>query len=122
MSKKILIVDDNPDIILVFKTFLSHKGYTIIVANSGEECLEALNNETPDLILMDIMMPDGIDGWETTRKIKTNEQTKDIPVSMLSAKGDAESMEKSFNYAYADQHICKPVELDALLTEVEKLT
>jgi CheY-like chemotaxis protein len=63
---------------------------------------------------MDIMMP-GIDGWETTKKIKTDPRTKHIPVSMLSVKSDPEDIQKSKDYSRANEHLNKPVDFDLLL-------
>ena len=121
MGKKILIVDDEEDMIFILKNFLSKKGYSIREVKSGEECSEVLKKDKPDLIIMDIMMP-GIDGWETTRTIKTDERTKNIPVSMLSVKADTEDVRRSFEYALADHHLSKPIVFDDLLSTVESLT
>ena len=120
MSKKILIVDDEEDVLYIIRRILSKKGYTISEVKSGEECLEVLKKDKPDLIIMDIMMP-GLDGWETTRKIKTDESTKDIPVSMLSVKDDSEDVRKSFEYSFADEHLGKPIDFSTLLNVVETL-
>ncbi|NIM03776.1 response regulator, partial [bacterium] len=96
------------------------KGYVVKEAKSGEECLNILTVEKPDLIYMDIMMP-GIDGWETVRKIKTNPDTRHIPVSMLSVKSDPEDLRKSREYSLADEHLTKPVDFEALLNTTESL-
>lgn len=79
-----MVVDDEYEVADIVKKMLESEGYEVVVANSGDECLEKLKEVTPDLILLDIMMP-GMDGWETLKQIKTNEETKDIPVSMLTA-------------------------------------
>jgi CheY-like chemotaxis protein len=120
MSKLILIVDDEDDILFILKNVLTKKGYLVHEAYSGEECLNILKKERPDLIFMDIMMP-GIDGWEAARKIKTNPKTRDIPISMLSVKSDPEDQEKSRVYSQADEHLSKPVDFDALLQTAENL-
>ncbi|MFO8132590.1 MAG: response regulator [Thermoplasmatota archaeon] len=83
-DEKIMVVDDEYEVADIVKKMLESEGYDVVVANSGDECLEKLEEETPDLILLDIMMP-GMDGWETLRNIKSSEATKDIPVSMLTA-------------------------------------
>ncbi len=79
-----MVVDDEYEVADIVKKMLESEGYEVEVANSGDECLEKLKEVTPDLILLDIMMP-GMDGWETLRNIKSNEATRDIPVSMLTA-------------------------------------
>ncbi len=83
MKKKIMIVDDEPDVVDVVKMMLESEGYGVIGAHSGEECLEKIN-EGVNLVLLDIMMPE-MDGWETLKKIKMNEEFASIPVSMLTA-------------------------------------
>lgn len=120
MGKLVLIVDDEEDILFILKNVLSKKGYSVREAYSGEECLEILKKEKPDLIFMDIMMP-GIDGWEAARRIKKNPKTKNIPISMLSVKSDPEDREKSRNYSFADKHLSKPVDFDLLLSTAEAL-
>ncbi|RMF88958.1 MAG: response regulator [Methanobacteriota archaeon] len=120
MSKMVLVVDDEEDIVFILKNVLEKKGYVVKDASTGEECLEILKKEKPDLIIMDVMMP-GIDGWETTRRIKTDERTKGIPVSILSVKSDPEDRRKSLEYSLADEHLSKPVDFDALLNTVELL-
>jgi CheY-like chemotaxis protein len=79
-----MVVDDEYEVADIVKKMLESEGYEVEVANSGDECLEKLKEVTPDLILLDIMMP-GMDGWETLRNIKSNDKTRDIPVSMLTA-------------------------------------
>ncbi len=120
MPKMILVVDDEEDILFILKSVLSKNGYSVREAYSGEECLEIVKKDKPDLIFMDIMMP-GIDGWEAARKIKTNPDTKNIPISMLSVKADPEDKEKSKEYSYAEEHLSKPINFDTLLSTTETL-
>jgi CheY-like chemotaxis protein len=120
MSNIILLVDDEDDILYILKSVLTRAGYEVKTAGSGEECIEMLNGEKPDLIFMDIMMP-GINGWETARKIKTDPETKDIPVLMVSVLDDFEDKKKSLNYAMAEDHLGKPVDLQVLLETTESL-
>jgi len=120
MGKKILVVDDEDDIIFILKSVLSKKGYVVKEARSGEECLDMLQEGKPDLIFMDIMMP-GMDGWETARRIKTDPRTKDIPISMLSVKSDAEDRKRSLEYSLAEEHLSKPVDFELLVSTVENL-
>lgn len=103
---KVMVVDDSPDIVWVYSRILEKAEYTVVSASSGEEALEMLQTEKPDLILLDIMMP-GMNGWDTCKKIKENEETKDIVVIMVSVKSDEDDVKKSFEYAHADGHIDK---------------
>ena len=82
---KILVVDDNSDIVDLFNIVLSRKGYTVTKAGGGGQCLEILKTSTPDLVLLDIMM-EPMDGWETLTQIKSNARTKSVPVIMLTGK------------------------------------
>ncbi|GBE17950.1 alkaline phosphatase synthesis transcriptional regulatory protein PhoP [archaeon BMS3Abin16] len=120
MKKKILVVDDESDIIYILKTVLSRRGYAVINAGSGEECLKVVKSERPDLIFMDIMM-DGMDGWEAARRIKTDPKTRDIPISMLSVKSWSDDRKKSREYAYADMHLKKPIDFGELLDTTENM-
>lgn len=118
--RKVMIVDDEADILFLLKTILKRAGYDIVQASNGEECLEKLKVEKPDAIILDIMMP-GIDGWETCKKIKEDKSTSSIPVSMLSAKKEPEDIEKSLKYAHADKHLFKPIKAEAIKEEIEEL-
>jgi two-component system alkaline phosphatase synthesis response regulator PhoP len=115
---KIMLVDDEPDVLLVERIILEKAGYEVIETESGEECLERLETEKPDVILLDIMMP-GIDGWETCKRIKENESTKDIPVIMVTVRGSEEDMTKSFQYSMSDGHVVKPIIKEKLLKTIE---
>jgi CheY-like chemotaxis protein len=117
---KIMVVDDEENILKVVKGMLESAGHEVLTVQSGEECLERLKEERPDLILMDVMMP-GMDGWETCRKIKENPETKEITVAMLTVKSEDEDKVKSFDDAIADWHISKPIRKERLLRTVEWL-
>ncbi len=120
MAKKIMVVDDEEDILFIVKETLSREGFTVVSASSGLEALKKIKKERPDLILLDVMMP-GLDGWETCRRIKEDEDTKDIMVTMLTVKSEDEDKVKSLDYALADWHISKPIERDKLLRTVKWL-
>ena len=83
-----MVVDDEPDIHYILKTALEREGYDVVEMLSGIECLQNIDKIKPDLVLMDIMMPD-MDGWEVCKQIK--ETKKGIPVSMLTVKNSADS-------------------------------
>jgi two-component system sensor histidine kinase/response regulator len=116
----ILLVDDEPEIVFLTKMMLEKVGHEVTVASDSAECLEKLKPETHGLILLDIMMP-GDDGWEACKKIKEDEKTRDIPVAMFTVRTSDASVEKSFKYSHADDHINKPFDREELLDRVERL-
>ena len=81
-ERKVLIVDDDPDILLYLSEFLNSKGYTTLTASCGNEALEKLDRDHPDLVLLDVMMPD-MDGFEVCRRIRANAATALLPVVMV---------------------------------------
>ncbi len=121
MVKKIMIVDDNPDIILSIKSGLEVVAgdYEIIGAESGEKCLELLETETPDLILLDIMMPE-MSGWETFDKLKGNASWGKIPVVFLTARTDR--IAKNAGGFLGDDYIEKPFEIAELKRRIDEIT
>ncbi len=118
--KKIMIVDDEETLRTVVKKILERGGYDIIEAVDGMDCLEKLKEVKPDLILLDVMMPE-MNGWEVCKKIKENPDTKDIIVAMLTVKSEDEHKVKSLDEALADWHIAKPVRRQKLLQTVNWL-
>lgn len=121
MTKAVLVVDDEEDIVFILKSVLSKKGYKVVEAFSGKEAIEKMTKEKPDLVILDIMMQD-INGWEVCKKIKSDEKTKNTPVAMLSVLADARDKKRSVEYAGADVHMTKPIEFDKLLSMVASLT
>ncbi len=116
----IMIIDDEPDIVYLVEKMLKKEGFDVMHAYSGEEGLKKLENTKPDLILLDVMMP-GINGWETSKKIKENPESSSIPIAMLTVKSTEEDMEKSFQYAHCDAHIAKPIIRKKMLSTVRWL-
>jgi two-component system chemotaxis sensor kinase CheA len=114
-----MIVDDEPNILAVLKGMLQKEGYEVLVADSGVACLEILKDEKPDVIVMDVMMPE-MDGWETVEKIKDDKTNKDINICMLTIKSTSKDREQSL-YTGADWHISKPVSKENLLETVRWL-
>lgn len=107
MNKKIMVVDDDISLTNTIKYVLeTSKEYDIITANSGFECLQKLkNNETPDLILLDIMMPE-MNGWQLFEKIKENDNWKNIPIIILTARTD--DLAKNAGNFLVEDYIEKP--------------
>jgi len=120
-KKKILIVDDHERLrMLVLATFKGNDDYHMIEASSGEDAIRLATSENPDLILMDLMMPGKFDGLEATRILKDNENTQDIPIVFLTAKGQESDIDQGYQ-AGANDYIIKPFSPTELIQKVEKL-
>ncbi len=116
MVKMILIVEDEPKNLKLFRDLLQHSGYTTIEATDGEQGVELAKARKPDLILMDIMMPK-MDGLEATRILKTDTTTKNIPILALTSyamKGDKERILE----AGCDGYLAKPIDIQEFLGKV----
>lgn len=120
MVKKVLVVDDNPDVIFSVKNGLesSDKNFIINGVDSGKKCLEFLQTEMPDLILMDIMMPE-MSGWKTFDKIKENNAWKNIPIIFLTARTDR--VAKNAGGFLGEDYIEKPFEIKDLIVRINKV-
>jgi two-component system phosphate regulon response regulator PhoB len=118
--KKILIVDDRLEVRELVEVTLRVKDYQILQASSAEEALGIVKVEKPDLILMDIMMPGGIDGLEATRILKKDPETKDCTIIILTAKGQKTDREKGFE-AGAEDYFVKPFSPLDLIKKVEEV-
>jgi signal transduction histidine kinase len=115
---KVLIVDDDPDILLYLSEFIDSKGYTTLTASCGKEALEKLERDHPDLVLLDVMMPD-MDGFEVCRRIRANPATALLPVVMVTGAGPQERV-KGIE-AEADDFFVKPGDRHELLARVRSL-
>ena len=116
MSRTVLIVDDEPNIVLSLKFLISQQGYEVRTAGSGEDALQSIREKIPDLVLLDIMMPKP-DGYEVCQTIRSTPEWKDIPVIMLTAKG--RDVERQKGYAMgADDYLTKPFATHELVTKV----
>lgn len=113
----ILVVDDNPTNVDVLSSYLMKFGFRVFAARSGEKALELLQNLTPDLILLDVVMP-GIDGFETCERIKKNETTKEIPVIFMTALSDTLDKIRGFELGAVD-YITKPFQREEVLARVK---
>lgn len=116
--KKILIIDDEIGIQELLSDFLTLRGYEAITAGDGLEGLEKAMQVVPNLIFLDITMPK-MNGWQTLTRLRGNEKTKDIPVVMLTAKSDTESLIKSEKEHAADYFI-KPINLEELSAFIKR--
>jgi two-component system cell cycle response regulator DivK len=116
---KILLVEDNEMNRDMLSRRLIKKGYEVVMALDGEQALEMAQAEAPDLILMDISLP-GLDGWEVTRRLKANPETKAIPIIALTAHAMAGDKEKCLE-AGCNDYDTKPVEFPRLLGKIQDL-
>jgi CheY-like chemotaxis protein len=119
MTRNVLIVDDEPNIVLSLKFLIAQQGYEVRTAASGEGALQALSEQIPDLILLDVMMPKP-DGYEVCQKIRATPEWKDIPVIMLTAKGRDVERQKGFAMG-ADDYITKPFATHELVSKVRAM-
>ncbi len=119
MPDKILIIDDDLDTLRLVGLMLQKQGYQIIAAGSGQQGLELASSETPDLILLDVMMP-GMDGYEVARRLRANEKTARIAILMFSAKSQLDDKVSGFE-AGADDYITKPTHPTELQAHVRAL-
>ena len=110
MSGKILVVDDDPEVRMTTRDFLSSKGYVVAVASGGREALSMLESVNPDVVLLDVAMPD-MDGLETLRRLVAAQPT--LPVIMITANADIEITSKVLQMGAAD-YVPKPFDLDYL--------
>lgn len=114
---KILVVDDVQSNVLLLKALLEREGFNIVYAMNGAEALEKVNNEHPDLVLLDVMMPD-MDGFEVAGRLKVEPEQAEIPIIFLTALNDSASVVKGFQLG-ANDFISKPFRRDELLIRVE---
>jgi CheY-like chemotaxis protein len=115
-GKKVLLVEDNPHNRKIFSGMLTHHGFVVREAETGDVVLQMVADERPDVILMDLSIP-GIDGWECTRRLKANPATKAIPIIALTAhamRGDEERARE----AGCDGYLSKPVSPKKVVEEV----
>jgi len=116
-QKTLLLIDDDPNLILLVKDYLEFRGYSVITAENGREALDILNGHNPDMIICDVMMPE-MDGYAFVEHVRSNPETEWIPVLFLSAKGQSQDRVKGLNTG-ADVYMVKPFEPEELVAQVE---
>ena len=119
-KKKIMVVDDEENLLELVKAILENEGFEVITAPSGKDCLEKLKKVKPDLILMDMMMP-LMTGKETTKKIRENSKTKEIKIAFLTVVRYSEAGKDVFKELNISDYITKPFDNDDLVARVKKL-
>ncbi|MCB0284043.1 MAG: response regulator [Calditrichae bacterium] len=117
--KKILIVDDEPNIVISLEFLMAQNGYYVRIARSGEEALELVPAFMPDLILLDVMLPFR-NGFEVCQNIRARKELSDIKIIMLTAKGREADIERG-KAAGADSYVIKPFSTKELVAKVREL-
>ena len=120
MDKKIMIVDDDPDILVSMRCVFEHEGYEVYTVDGGSDCIEELERGFKGIILLDLIMP-FMDGWDTLREIIKRGLNEDIIISVITAKGspDPEKMKGLESYIY--DYISKPFDINELVTNVTNI-
>lgn len=118
--RKIVYVEDDPEMIDLVSLILSRRRYHVIGAHGGRQGLDLVNQEHPDLVLLDLMMPD-MDGWDVYQQIKADETTKHIPVIIITAKSQSIDRVLGLHIARVDDYISKPFRPQELLDSIDRV-
>jgi two-component system response regulator VicR len=119
-QKRVVCIEDEPEMIDLVRLILGRKGFNVIGANGGIEGLETVRRLRPDLILLDLMMPD-MDGWEVYQQVKADPALREIPVVVVTAKAQSIDKVLGLHIAKVDDYITKPFGPQELLESVEKI-
>lgn len=119
-GKRVVCIEDEPEMIDLVRLILGRRGFEVTGANGGLEGLELVRRERPDLVLLDLMMPD-MDGWEVYQRIKSDEALREIPVVVVTAKAQSIDKVLGLHIAKVDDYITKPFGPQELLESVEKI-
>ena len=118
--KRVLCIEDHPDMIELIRLILGRHGFDVDGAEGGREGLKAMQENPPDLVLLDIMMPD-MDGWEVYRQIRADYKLKDIPIVVVTAKAQSIDKVLGLHIAKVEDYVTKPFGPQELLWSVEKV-
>jgi DNA-binding response OmpR family regulator len=118
--RKLICVEDEAEMIDLIKLILSRKGFEVLGALGGANGLKLIRQELPDLVLLDLMMPE-MDGWQVYQQIKADESTKDIPVIVVTAKAQNIDKVLGLHIAKVDDYISKPFSLQELVDRVDEV-
>jgi CheY-like chemotaxis protein len=120
---KILVVDDDPDFVATTSIVLEHEGYGVICAANGDEALEKVTEEAPDLIILDVIMSTVLDGLSVSQELGDHPEYRDIPIIMVTsiANSDYAQLFPTDEYIHLDTFLTKPVAPDRLVKEVNRL-
>ncbi len=120
LIRRILYIEDDASMIDLVSLILNRKGFQVLGANGGIEGLEYVKKEKPDLILLDLMMPD-LDGWDLYQQLKADSTTKSIPVIVITAKSQSIDRTLGLYVAKVDDYLTKPFHPDELIASIEKV-
>jgi DNA-binding response OmpR family regulator len=119
MQKRVLVVDDHPPTVRLIRKALEQEGVRVTSARNGAECLLAIEDERPDLLILDVIMP-VLDGFQTLRVLREREETKDLRVIVLSIRSDDQDILKGLSTG-ADIYVTKPFKMEELLLAAKRL-
>ena len=117
---KVIYVEDDAEMIDLIRLILNRRGYHVTGANGGQQGLDLIRSQIPDLILLDLMMPD-MDGWEVYQQLKSNPETSKIPVIIITAKSQPIDRVLGLHIAKVDDYISKPFHPQELLDSIDKV-
>lgn len=120
MKKKIVYIEDEPEMIDLVRLILGRKGYEVIGANGGREGMRIIQAEQPDLVLLDLMMPD-LDGWDVYHQLRAGDKTKALPVIVITARAQNIDRVLGLEIAKVDDYLAKPFTPQELLDSVAKI-
>jgi two-component system, OmpR family, response regulator VicR len=118
--KRLVYVEDEREMIDLVRLILGRRGFEVIGANGGRDGLDTIRRELPDLVLLDLMMPD-MDGWDVYQQMKADEATRNIPVVVVTAKAQSIDKVLGLHIAKVDDYISKPFSPQELTESVEKV-
>ncbi len=121
MVKKIMIVDDDPDLLVCLRTLFEHQNFEVLTVDSGSDCIEELERGFKGVILMDLMMP-FMDGWTTLREIVKRGFTKNVVISIITASGRADPDKMKGLEPFVHDYIQKPFNIEKLVSDVNTVT
>lgn len=119
-GKRVVCVEDEAEMIDLIRLILGRKGFEVIGAQGGKKGLEVIREEKPDLVLLDLMMPD-MDGWEVYQQLKADEETRNIPVIVVTAKAQSIDKVLGLHIAKVEDYISKPFSPQELMDSVDQV-
>ena len=119
MDKKIMVVDDEPDILSSLKTILEYRNYEVITVDNGFECIEKIEEGFIGVVLMDLMMPK-MDGWDTIKEIKNRGLMKNVAINIITGKGTKDYQKMGLLGSYIYDYLPKPLDIKELIRSIEK--
>lgn len=119
-SRRVIYIEDEPEMVDLVRLILGRKGIEVTGVREGREGIIAVQNEQPDLVLLDLMMPD-MDGWEVFQQLRAGETTREIPVIVLTAKAQSIDKVLGLHIAKVDDYVSKPFSPNDLLESIERV-